>query len=144
MVRNQFLKLISKEKFDFLLSIDSDILVKPDILNKLLDDKKDIVSALVYNGHEYGKDWFNYRIHTVKNGREGYFIYEYMPKNIFEVDVTGACYLIARKVIDSKVKYKPTTFGEDIGFCEEAKKKGFKIYCNPTIGTYHKLVGDNR
>jgi cellulose synthase/poly-beta-1,6-N-acetylglucosamine synthase-like glycosyltransferase len=143
-VRNRFLKLVKTVEWDYLFSVDSDIIIQPDTLKKLLAHKKEIVSALVYNGFHFGQDWYNYRVKKERNGRRGYYVYRYIPQNIFEVDVTGACYLIRRGVIDRGIKYKVHKFGEDVGFCEEAKSKGIKIYCDPTIKPEHKLQGDKR
>lgn len=145
-VRNHFLKLIKDNgiDWDYLFSVDSDILVQPDTLTRLLSHQKSIVSALVYNGLNWGQREYNYRVKKVTSGREGYCVYQHIPHNIFEVDVTGACYLIKREVIDAGVKYSSTGFGEDIGFCEAAKEKGFEIYCDPTLKPVHKLIGDRR
>lgn len=52
-LRNKILKKAISLNCDYLLSVDSDILVKPDILNRLLEHDKDIVSSLIYNGYLY-------------------------------------------------------------------------------------------
>jgi cellulose synthase/poly-beta-1,6-N-acetylglucosamine synthase-like glycosyltransferase len=144
-VRNHFLKLLNDKsiEWDYLFSVDSDIIVHKDILNSLLAHQKSIVSALVYNGMHWGNKEYNYRVKK-EQGRKGYCVYQHLPQNIFEVDVTGACYLIKREVIEAGVKYKQTPFGEDIGFCETAKQKGFKLFCDPKLRPDHRLEGDTR
>jgi len=100
-------------KSDYLFSIDSDIIIKPDILSNLLQQKKHIIAGLVSN------DVSNYNF--TPKGK--------IPKGIMEVDVTGAIILISRKVIDNKkIRYSPGKTGEDEGFCLSAKAQGFKSY----------------
>ena len=62
-LRNLILDLASLDKkAQYLLSLDSDILVKPDIINRLLETKKDIIAALVKNGGDvYNWIPFEYR-----------------------------------------------------------------------------------
>jgi hypothetical protein len=100
-------------KSDYLFSIDSDIIVKPDILSNLLLAEKHIIAGLVKN------DSSNYNF-TPKG---------ITPKGVREVDIAGAIILISRKVIDNKrIRYSPGKTGEDEGFCFSAKAQGFKSY----------------
>lgn len=145
-VRNRYLSYINQLPFDYLFSVDSDILLEPKALKELLAEDKDICSALVFNGRDWGVDWYNYRVYE-KNpmtGKEDYYIYPNLPRETFKVDLTGACVLIKKEVLDSGVKYKPYKKGEDLPFCWDAQKKGFEIYCNPNIKTTHLLTGDKR
>lgn len=63
-LRNMLLDLASLDKkADYLFSIDTDILVEPDVLSRLLKAEKDIVAALVKNGGDvYNWIPFEYRI----------------------------------------------------------------------------------
>lgn len=106
-------------KADYLFSVDSDILVNPDVLNKLIETEKDIVAALVRNG----KNAYNFlpRIPCI-------------PDRIFEVDTIGAVILIARKVFENKkIRYSVERTGEDEGFCLTAKRQGFNSYVLPEL-----------
>lgn len=124
-VRNIFLSYIDDE--DYVFSVDSDILVPKDILNCLLEDNKDIVSALVYNDEK--KIYPNILINN--NGNIVHYIG--FPKNsLFEVDITGAVYLLKSEVC-KKVKYDYHYLGEDVPFCFNAKKLGYKIWCDSRI-----------
>ncbi len=98
---------------DYLFSIDSDIIVKPDILSNLISVGKHIIAGLVHT------DDRNYNF--IPKG--------IIPKGIIEVEVTGAIILLSRKVIDNKkIRYSPGKTGEDEGFCLSAKAQGFKSY----------------
>ncbi len=103
---------------DYLFSVDSDILVNPDILNKLLATNKDIVAGLIGNGN------FNYNFMPLAGHRN------ILPlEKLFEVTTTGAVMLISRKVFENKlIRYSPEKTGEDEGFCMSARTHGFKSY----------------
>jgi len=132
--RNLWLTMFDSES-EYLFSIDSDILVEPETLNKLLSRKKDICSALIWNNHAGPTNLYN----ILRKNRSGYYkvIEREFEDDVIEVDVTGACYLINRNVIDSGVRYSHHTWGEDFGFCIAAQKKGFEIFCDTTQRPYH-------
>ncbi len=109
-------------KADYLFSVDSDILVKPDVLNKLLETRKDIVAALVKtSGNTYNFiPWSGER--------------DIIPDNLFSVAVTGAVVLISRKVFENKkIRYSVERTGEDEGFCISASLHGYKSYVLPEL-----------
>jgi glycosyltransferase involved in cell wall biosynthesis len=56
---------------------------------------------------------------------------------LVEIGMTGAGYLIDRKVVDSGVEYGYHHQGEDCYFCNLAKDKGFTIHCDYTIKADH-------
>ena len=49
------------------------------------------------------------------------------PPHLFEVDVTGACALFSKEMIEDGVKYGPYPAGEDFYFCSLAKSLGYKM-----------------
>jgi len=81
----------------------------------------------------------------------GYDTIDVYKKGLVEVDAIGmSCTLIKTDVLreigtDRWFKFEPIKIigigedrlGEDIYFCELAKKKGFKIYCDGDIDIYH-------
>ena len=58
-VRNTFLRKIKPFDFDYFFSVDSDVLLNPDDLNQLLSHKKDVVSAVLFNGVKDNIDYYN-------------------------------------------------------------------------------------
>lgn len=119
-LRNKILDVTREDKeVDSLFSVDSDVLVNRNILKKLIRTDKNIIAALLCNGG----DNYNF-FHLGDKNRS------LVPKDlIFEVKLTGACYLILRNVIDNKnIRYEALSSGEDQGFCESARKEGFKLY----------------
>jgi cellulose synthase/poly-beta-1,6-N-acetylglucosamine synthase-like glycosyltransferase len=140
-VRNTFLRKIKPLDFDYFFSVDSDVLLNPDDLNQLLSHNKDVVSAVLFNGVKDNIDYYN----IFKMTNQGYrpfktsFLNNY--SGLVEVDVTGACYLISKKVLNAGVKYGNYPAGEDGYFCRKAQSKGFKLYADTTVRPVHLLDG---
>ena len=142
-VRNLLLQHCESE---YIFSIDSDILCKPDTLKRLLSAKKDIISALIYNGKTYGsyvnEPEFKYtNVMNKVNGVYKHFSKRHNPEKYFidevvQVDMTGAIYLFSNKVAKT-VKYGFHKNGEDLAFCQSAQAKGFKLYCNINLWQNH-------
>ena len=133
-VRNLFLTMLDSES-EYIFSIDSDILLEPETLNRLLSHNKDICSALIWNNHAGPTNLYN----ILRKNRNGYYkvIEREFDKRLIEVDITGACYLIHRRVIDSGVRYSYHDWGEDFGFSISAQDKDFKLYCDTETRCWH-------
>lgn len=140
-LRNCFVQTALEEFHDatHILSIDSDILVPSDALQKLLEDDKDIVSMLLCN---QPMPIHVRRAHNVmyedSNGIMQH-IYDFPMDEVFPCDLTGACYLIKREVIDAGCEYADDRQGEDIPFCRNAKSMGFGIFCDSRIRPVHVM-----
>jgi GT2 family glycosyltransferase len=131
-LRNQLLADALASNCEYFYSIDSDILVPPDSLNKLIECKKDIIAAQIWN--DSTKTFPNIMVNT--NGVIRHYLS--FPRNeVFRCDVTGAVYLISRRVLEAGVKYGYHHQGEDIAFCQEAKSKGFEIWANSSVQPKH-------
>lgn len=149
-VRNLLLENIGDN--EYLFSVDSDVLVNPNCLKRLLSHQKPIISSLIYNGylvspeapwkytncmkyHVDGKighitNWFIKNAPTLKENK------------LIQVDVTGAVYLISRDVIDAGVRYAYDIQGEDIPFCLSASEKGFSLWCD--LQAYSNHIMDKK
>lgn len=126
-LRNRLIEEFLNSDCNYLFSIDSDIIIPKGSLGKLIDNDKDICSMLLRN-HPHIK------AHNVmSNGRH----LKYIPHGLIECDLTGAVYLIKRKVIESGVRYANNRNGEDVPFCSNAKRLGFKLYCDTTLTPIH-------
>lgn len=139
-LRNLLLNEFMLSDCTYLFSVDSDILVPPPALSSLISHKTDIVSALVPNGHLLGDE----NIYNIlSRDQKGNYIHikDFPRDKIFAVDITGAAYLINKRVIkEGGVRYSAAGGAEDIGFCERAKSLGFKIYCDPRIKCEHVMT----
>ncbi|PYY28360.1 glycosyltransferase [Paenibacillus illinoisensis] len=131
--------IMSKVRTDKLIFIDTDILVKPDVITKLLKHGKKIISGLIYNGYITNKDKPYLYPNIMKLDDKGQYrhITNYYVKSaptllcsqIQRVDLTGAIIMLDRSVYKS-VKYGFHPQGEDAYFCKMAQDKGYEIYCD--------------
>jgi len=144
-LRNKILDYFLSTDCTHLFSIDSDITVNSECLSKLLVADKDIISAYICNeisGNTPRGNALDF-IETNQKDEKGEPIFSIkhiitadLP-TIFPCDVTGAVYLIKRKVIEAGVRYDSNNAGEDVPFCLQAKVKGFKAYCQKNLATHH-------
>ena len=125
-LRNIIIEYFLNKDYNYLFMVDSDIILKPESLKKILGYNKDIISIAIANdrGRGYATNVL------VKCGLS----YKHVPlKDIPErypmkCDLTGACILIKREVLEKHCRYRRTDIGEDLGFCEEARDRGFTLW----------------
>lgn len=131
-------------KTEWQMSVDSDIILLPDTIEKLIDSKKKCISALICNGHEFAKTQkvnpYDYTNIMNKDAKGRYF---HIPKThwkgIIQINMTGAVYLI-HKDIFKKCKYKnDITYGEDIPFCKDVENLGETLWCDTDIRLPHLM-----
>lgn len=147
--RNRAVETMFQHEADGILFIDSDQTFQKDAFNRLLESHKQIIGApIVRKTPPYypniGK-WDD----TVKE----WVVYKEYPKHhLFQVDYIGMgfCY-ISREVfekiskpyfdcswiVNENFKEGEKMIGEDVYFCDKAKKAGFKVWCDPTIQVGH-------
>lgn len=111
--------------YDYLFSVDTDLVLQPETLQTLLETGKDIVSELFWtNG------WCNAWMHDQSAGMS----VSWMNPGLYQVGMTGACILISRRVLEAGVDYsaipniKNVLWGEDRHFCIRAACHGFEIW----------------
>ena len=146
-----------KIDYDYILWIDSDTIFNPQQLEKLLNADVDIIGALQLfeggQGYTCGNlddDYFR------KNGIMPYHTDQTIAmakknkKGLIEVDYCGFGFLLIKKGVYEKLEYpwhRPEWFKiddkkdfsmEDVGFCINVRKKGFKIYVDPQIRVGHE------
>lgn len=141
---------IDVPRYDYMLFLDADTVPPPGVIDKLLDDDKDMVSATV-------QTW------KIENGvavlipvalrmsDEGYKVH-WASSGVHEVDATTcACTLIKREVLEGVGKrafqfkaddeWGTDGIGEDFYFCERVKAAGFSVWNDYDIACdHHKEV----
>lgn len=127
-LRNEILDEFLKSDCEYFLSIDTDIIIPEHSISQLIKHEEDIVSMLIRNNDK--TICHNFFI----NGQQ---IEKEVINGLIPVDMTGAVYLISRRVIESGVRYNYDRLGEDIPFCQSAKEKGFEIYCDTSLKPIH-------
>lgn len=131
-IRNLFLEKFLKTDGEYLLSIDSDILVPSNIVKQLLyyANQYTIVGAAISNIENKPMDGHvptNF-MHYIGDNLTHFS--DYPMHGVLDVDLTGAVYLIPRGLIEQGCRYGADRQGEDIPFCRYAKKHGYKILVN--------------
>lgn len=142
-------------EYDYIMWIDSDMYFSPEQFKELLDMDKDIASG-IYKTH----DQVNYATvekysneEFIKNSKFTFLTDEILlnkPK-IFPVEYTGFGWILIKKGVIEDMEYpwfRPEWLeigedireftSEDVGFCMNAIKKGYKVYVNQSIRIGHE------
>lgn len=142
-VRNHFIEMfLSETDATYLLSVDSDVIVPPDVLQRLLplSDSRTIIGAALSNivgapldGHTPG----NWKIE-----RGGVWMHppEYPLTGVHEVAMTGACALYPRALFQAGVRFGPNANGEDEFLALAARERGFRFLVNMDCRPEHRMV----
>lgn len=150
--RNLLREYAIKNGFDYLLSLEQDVIPKSSIINDLLKNKKDIVSAFytvttqlkikdkIGNEKTVEIDlpmaYFSDGRDRIRQANAS----EILSKGLVEIGAAGlGCMLISRKAFeDISFRYeegKPAF--DDIFFCSDARKKGFKVFVDSSVVVEH-------
>lgn len=132
--------------YDYLFSVDSDIAFAPDTLAKMLAHDVDMVSGL-YIQRKPGEHILEIYEPTATGGSTHMDYSKLRGKGLTEVVGCGfGCVLVKAEVFKAigypHFKYHSAldhryTVSEDTDFCIKARRKGFKIYADPSILCSH-------
>lgn len=165
--RNELLKMRRAEA-DYVLFIDSDIVVEPDTLERLLGHGKDVVAGACTRRIDPPQPNFRRWVEAKQN----YGVIEYWSGHgrLLEVDAVGTgLMLISRKVIEHvAIAYHRDVYletgngwwfefwrnvhnvewGEDITFCAKARRLGYQLFvdtsvCPGHLGDYNFGIADH-
>jgi 2-polyprenyl-3-methyl-5-hydroxy-6-metoxy-1,4-benzoquinol methylase len=138
--RNDLVKMALKDNCDYIFFIDSDTLIPEGALDRLLEMNVDIASGLYFSK---GKPYLP--VARVKEGDRHFFLEDFEFNRIMEVQGVGmGCCLIKSDVFKNlefpyfklewrKFEGQDYQIAEDLYFCDEAIKKGYKVYLNTGI-----------
>lgn len=141
-IRNEIVKETLRDNYNYLFSIDSDIVLPTDALKKMLEADKDMITGLYIQRIE---DTHTVEVYRSTNGDgRAHIPYELLKgKGIVEVAGCGfGCVLVKRKVMEG-LKYPyfvyrsaldhAHTYSEDVYFCKQATDAGFTIWADTSI-----------
>lgn len=148
-LRNKILDKCVKLSCDYLLSSDSDILLKPCTLKRLIENNKDICSCLIYNGYLFDgidkaykhtnmlkKNIYNQYVHITNYKTK--FPFKNPKGTLVDLDFSGASMLIKKKVCQNKnIRFGYHKQGEDEVFFRTAINNGFKAYGDISLYQNH-------
>ena len=127
-MRNAALDKARKEKYDYIFSVDSDVILHKNSLVELIEDNCDIVAKMYWTAFDNNYPWYLMPNGYDEFGEQGERIFKNGINNLkimglHEIGVTGACTLIGPRVInESLINYSPIPIvynskWEDYAFC---------------------------
>ena len=141
MARRIAKKVAVEMDYDYLLFIDSDVFPERKEIDKLIDSKLDIVSAMCMTLDQEGM--------PIPNAWIGGRPVDLRLNGIVEVDTVGfGCTLISKHALelsDFQVERKEGIVftGEDFYFCKVAKNNGIRVFVNLDASVRHKIGEDH-
>lgn len=146
-VRNLIANFAIQNNFDYLFCVDSDMVLQPDTLAKLLSVDKDIVGG-AYKQRNLQVDIPEVYFSTLDGGSRNAVVEElrYAP-DLFPVDSLGFGCILIKKIVLTTMEYPhfyykhsidfKDTVSEDTFFCRKARAYGFETYCLKTVTPGH-------
>ena len=138
-LRNRTIRRMLDGGYDFWLSIDTDIVVDPWTLYRLLAADKDIVSEIFWTQAPNGQYWCNaWDEDQYSKPRE-----EWHKPGLYRCGMTGALTLVRRAVFEAGVSYEKipnintALRGEDRHFCVRAACAGFELWIDTHCPARH-------
>jgi GT2 family glycosyltransferase len=143
--RNKLREYFLKNDYDYLLSLEQDVVPPKNVIERLMKHKKEICSGLYFK--EKGGELIPIMYVHHKDDFAKLLRFEEIPENkLVEVITSGlGCVLISRKVME-KVKFryeKDSKPWDDVWFCEDAREKDFKVYVDTSVRCKHFIKGMN-
>jgi GT2 family glycosyltransferase len=149
-VRNIMVSWALRNNFDYLLSVDSDIIMERDTLQKLLhcQDQQKAISSGVYIQRKEGVRIPEIYVHNPQTGgQKNIDISEVQQDRLIEVEGVGfGCCLVRRDVFEkvgnpwfqyhSNIEFDKV-LSEDVDFCIKARTQGYKIVVDTSIKLLH-------
>lgn len=142
--RNWAAKVAMEQEADYLMFLDDDVLIEPDVFDSLIKEDKDIIMALTYlRGYPFRPMFFKKHPY-IEIGLEFYDNYkDHTIDGLIECEAIGfSCALIKVSLLKQMIPpYFVTGTGntEDIYFCVEAKKQipNVSIFTSTKTATGH-------
>lgn len=144
--RQQMANTAVNHKFNYLWMIDDDMIVPPDLFEKLVRHDVDVVAPLafmrffphkpvIYNVEE------GFDVVTKQHYYQNYVVDRYPKNQLVECDAVGFGSVLIKVNILEQIQ-KPwfmvmTGSGEDVHFCHQARKAGFKVFMDTSTKLAH-------
>lgn len=156
MLRNLVLDHFLSGNWDYMVSIDSDVMVHPECVTKMVTRIQEkpgfgMIAGIVNNTRregmkrEFNKATYNFGMIEPPTSNKGIGrcapIRKFRRGEFLEVNYAGACAIIDGAMLRSNpdVRWGARKGGEDLFFCERMTEAGFKIGVDTTIVTIHYM-----
>ena len=138
--RNILRKKVLEENYDFFLSLEQDVIQPADIIENLLQHKKEVISAVYFMPHINGLiPMLGIR------GKEKYSYLQFdmvdKSNELMQVDYAGMGVILISKKVLEKINFRTDEKPgfDDWFFCKDVEKEGFKIFADLSIKCKHLL-----
>jgi len=137
--RNQAVTMALKGQFDYILWMDDDMVVpvETEIFSRLVEHDKDIVAPLFFIR---SKPYLPLLFKRVLMANGGFMTYNNIldyEKGLVECDGVGFGMVLIKMEVFKKLRQPyfeyNDQYGEDLRFCENATRAGFKIFCDTNL-----------
>lgn len=140
--REKSVEYMMKQKADYLLFLDSDMVPPSDVLVRLVSHDVDMVSGTIFKRIAPFQPCFYSHVGVTKDWKPQLASpLEFSKDKLFEVEGFGmACVLIKREAFEKIERpwfFPAPNIGEDLTFCMKAKKAGVKMYVDPRVDCGH-------
>ncbi len=156
--KNKIIDHCKQERYDYLFLVDSDLVLHPQTLARLIATGKDIISEIYWtkwrpNAIPMPQVWLSdsYTIcqlargEKVSNEEEQHRVFEFFNMlrrpGVYRVGGLGACTLFILRALDSGVSfdeiYNLSFIGEDRHLCIRAAALGFELFVDTCFPAYH-------
>jgi hypothetical protein len=142
--REDIVKNAIDNGFTHVFFLDSDMNPPSNIINKLVEQDKDIISGMAFKRVFPFEPCFYDKIEETSEGKCLRIYRDWEKDSLIEVVGVGmACCLIKIEVFKKlyetidKIYFPRDETGEDIGFCQLATRAGYKIYVDTSIDVGH-------
>jgi GT2 family glycosyltransferase len=156
-MKNKIIQYAIEKQYDYLFLVDSDLVLHPQTLKKLISTEKDIICNIFWTAWqpealEMPQVWMEdeYSMCRKQNPplseeeirkQTLLFIHQLKIPGVYEVGGLGACTLISKKALDAGVNFSKISnlsfWGEDRHFCIRAAALGFKLFVDTHFPAYH-------
>lgn len=146
--RNDLVSQFLETDCDAFLSVDTDIVWKPEQVSQLVSHHKDIVGGIYYSRNDDGSPFS-----VGFSGQDEDGAYLSLPadledRGLMEVAALGMGFtLISRPVLEAlgagvlwpfaETEDRGRGRGEDVTFCERARDKGYSVWLDPKVRVGH-------
>lgn len=133
-------------QYDYVLWLDSDMVFMPDLLEKLMEDDKDIVAGMFFQRRPpcWPAIWKELTVGEAGERSDTRYL-DYPENELFEVEACGMAAVLMKTEVLQNVydtyhrMFEPISgYGEDLSFCIRAKNCGYKIWCDSRIEVGHR------
>jgi len=132
--RNRLAKQALEKGYDYLLSLEQELSVQPDLIQELLKHGKTICSALYFKpvlskAVETGNLFLNQQpfAYSIEENLKPLSFEKLFPSKLLQVEAAGLGAMLIHRDILEKVKFQETE-NEAMQFSLDCRKKGFKIF----------------